>query len=111
MSVKWEIRSSILLVTLAGEYGFEEPKTAIMEGMAESQFHKGTSLLIDASLSKSNRSSEEFHKRALWMASLREKGLSSRCAIVINGRLHQLGMARMASTHLDLRGSSNFSPI
>jgi hypothetical protein len=104
MPVTWEIRNSILLVTLAGDYGFDEPMSAVAQAMADPGFRKGTPLLIDARLSTSRRSSEDFRQRSLWMASLQAKGLASRCAVVINGQLHQLGMARMAATHLDLRG-------
>jgi hypothetical protein len=104
MPVKWEIRGSVLVVKLVGDYGFNEPVQAVSEAMADPQFQAGTPLLIDARLSKTSRSSEEFRERAQWMASLQPKGLSSRCAMVISGQPHQLGMARMAAAHLDLRG-------
>ena len=104
MPVTWEIRGAVLLVTLIGDYAFDEPMAAITQGMASEQFRAGTALVIDARLSKTNRSSEDFRQRSFWMASLQAKGLASRCAIVVNGQLHQLGMARMASTHVGLRG-------
>jgi|SRR5579871_1571811 len=104
MPVVCEIRDSILLLTLIGEYTFAEPMRAITDAMADVRFRPGSPLLIDARLSKTSRSSEEFRERATWMASLREKGLGSRCAIVVNAEPHQFGMARMAGTHLDLQG-------
>jgi len=104
MPVTWEIRGSVLVVTLVGDYGFYEPVAAITKAMLDPQFQAGTSLLIDARLSRISRSSEEFRERSVWMASLKAKGLSARCAIVISGEPHQFGMARMASIHLDLRG-------
>jgi hypothetical protein len=104
MPVSWEIRGSILVVTLVGNYSFEEPVLAITTGISDSNFHPGTSLLIDARQSKIDRNSEEFRARAIWMATLLEKGLSSHVAIVIGSQPHQFGMARMAATYLDLKG-------
>ena len=104
MPVTWEIRGQVLIVTLAGDYGFEEPVRAVQEAIADSAFQRGTSLLVDSRLSKTSRSSEEFRERARWLASLRDKGLSSRCAVVIGPEAHQFGMARMAATHHDLQG-------
>ena len=104
MPVTWTFRSSILVVTLAGEYSFEDPQEAVTAAMQDPQFQPGTSLLIDARLSKTPRSSEEFRGRALWMASLVARGLSPRCAMVVTPAAHQYGLARMAGIHLDLQG-------
>jgi hypothetical protein len=83
MPVRWEIRGQVLIVTLVGDYSFEEPALAVKEAIADSGFQTGTSLLIDTRLSQTSRSSEEFRERAKWLASLQDKGLSSRCAVVI----------------------------
>jgi hypothetical protein len=104
MPVSWEIRGSILIVALVGDYSFDEPVQAVTSAISDPNFHPGTSLLIDARLSKTNRNSEDFRERAIWMNTLREKGLSSRFAMVISSHTHQFGMARMAATHLDLTG-------
>jgi hypothetical protein len=104
MPVSCEIRGSILVVTLVGDYSFEEPVQAVMSAIADPDFHAGTSLLIDSRLSKTSRNSEDFRERARWMGTLRDHGLSSRFAIVISPKPHQFGMARMAATHLDLKG-------
>ena len=104
MPVRWEIRGQVLIVTLVGDYSFEEPALAVKEAIADSGFQTGTSLLIDTRLSQTSRSSEEFRERAKWLASLQDKGLSSRCAVVIGPEPHQFGMARMAATHHDLQG-------
>jgi hypothetical protein len=104
MPVTWTFRSSVLVVTLAGEYSFEEPAEAVTSAMQDPRFQPGTSLLIDARLSKTHRSSEEFRGRSLWMASLLSKGLSPRCAMVVNSAAHQYGLARMAGIYLDLQG-------
>jgi hypothetical protein len=104
VAVTWALRADVLVVTLEGEYSFEEPIRAVAAAMADPKFKPGTSLLIDARLSKTRRSSDEFRARSLWMASLLDGGLSCRCAIVVNSELHQYGMARMAGALLDFHG-------
>jgi hypothetical protein len=104
MPVTWTFRDSVLVVTLVGKYAFEEPADAVHAAIEDPRFQRGTSLLIDARLSTTRRSSEEFRGRSLWMASLVAKGLSPRCAIVVNSAMHQYGMARMAGIYLDLQG-------
>jgi hypothetical protein len=104
MPVTWTFRDSVLVVTLVGEYAFEEPADAVNTAIEDPRFRWGTLLLIDARLSTTRRSSEEFRGRALWMASLLAKGLSPRCAIVVSSAVHQYGMARMAGIYLDLQG-------
>ena len=104
MAVTWEIQGLVLIVTLVGDYGFDEPVKAVTEALADAQFRPGTSLLVDARLSHAHRSSEEFRTRTKWVASLVPKGLSSRCAIVIAPEPHQIGMARMVATHHELQG-------
>jgi hypothetical protein len=104
MPVTWTFRDSILVVTLVGEYAFEEPVNAVNTAIEDPGFRRGTLLLIDARQSTTRRSSEEFRGRSLWMASLLAKGLSPRCAIVVSSAVHQYGMARMAGIYLDLQG-------
>ena len=104
MAVTWEIRGLVLIVTLVGDYAFDEPVRAVTEALADAQFRPGTSLLVDARLSHTRRSSEEFRTRAKWVASLASKGLSSRCAIVVAPEPHQIGMARMVATHHEIQG-------
>jgi hypothetical protein len=64
----------------------------------------GTSLLLDVRQSEVNPSSDEVQFRAQWMASLRAKGLSSRCAVVVSPRIYQFGVAMMARTYLEFQG-------
>jgi hypothetical protein len=104
MPVTWEIRDTILVLTLVGDYHFQEPVEAVVTAVANPQFRPGGSLLIDARLSTSNRTSEDFRERARWMRSLRDRGVLSRFAIVISAQPHQFGLARMAATHLDTKG-------
>ncbi|HEY7390288.1 MAG TPA: hypothetical protein VH640_17355 [Bryobacteraceae bacterium] len=104
MPVTWTFQDSILVLTLVGEYTFEEPVDAVNTAIEDPRFRRGTSLLIDARQSTTRRSSEEFRGRSVWMASLLAKGLSPRCAIVVSSAVHQYGMARMAGIYLDLQG-------
>ncbi len=104
MPVNWEIRNSVVIVTLSGHYSFEEPVRAVTNAMTAPLFQAGMALLIDARRSTSSRSSEEFRERARWMASLASKGLSTRSAIVVSSQPHQFGLARMAEIHLDIKG-------
>ncbi len=65
MPVNWEIRNSVVILTLAGHYSFEEPVQAVTEAMAAPRFQAGMALLIDARRSTISRSSDEFRERAL----------------------------------------------
>jgi hypothetical protein len=102
MPVACAIRGSVLLLTLEGEYSFDEPVRAVSAAMANPLFRPGMSLLIDARWSMARRSSEQFRERSAWMASLRPRGISSRCAIIVSSQPHQYGLARMAEAYLDL---------
>lgn len=104
MPVNWEIRNSVVILTLTDHYSFQEPVQAVNEAMAAPRFRAGMALLIDARRSTSSRSSDEFRERAWWMASLASNGLSNRSAIVISSEPHQFGLARMAEIHLDIKG-------
>jgi hypothetical protein len=104
MPVNWELRNRVLVVSLEGAYEYHEPVHAINQAMQDPGFLPGTMLLIDARLTTTRRSSEEFRERAIWMASLQAKGLASRCALVIPMQTHQYGLARMAATHVEMQG-------
>jgi hypothetical protein len=104
MPVTWEFRNRVLVVSLDGDYEYHAPVRAITEAMHHPSFLPGTMLLIDARLTTTRRSSDEFRERAIWMASLQEKGLASRCALVIPSQTHQYGLARMAATHVEMHG-------
>ncbi|PWU12187.1 MAG: hypothetical protein C5B51_01005 [Terriglobia bacterium] len=104
MPVTWEIRDHILVVTLTGDYAFEEPVHAVNKAMADPQFLPGTALLVDARETHAHRTSDDFRQRARWVASLQSRGLAGRCAIVIRPDLNQVGMARMAATHHEIAG-------
>jgi hypothetical protein len=102
MPVTWELRDQLLIITLIGQYGYDAPIKAIADAIGDARFRPGTMLLIDARLTATRRSSEELRERAIWMASLRPKGLAARSAMVITPQPHQFGVARMAASHLEL---------
>ena len=104
MPVAWEFRHHLLVVILIGDYDFDAPKRAVLEAIADPAFQPGTMLVIDARLSAARRSSDDFRERAVWMASLTERGFADRFALVINSQAHQFGMARMAAAHVEMRG-------
>ena len=104
MPVTWEFQNSLLLVKLIGDYEYNAPVQAVSEAMRDPACLPRTMLLIDARLTTARRSSEEFRERAIWMASLQARGLGNRCALLINEQPHQFGLARMAATHVEMRG-------
>ena len=104
MPVAWEFRDQLLVVTLIGDYDFEAPKRAVLEAVVDPAFQVGTMLVVDARLSTARRSSDDFRERAVWMASLKDRGFTERFALVINSQPHQFGMARMAAVHIEMRG-------
>ena len=101
MPVKWELVDRMVLVTVVG-HGGEGTLKAIIEAIADPQFVPGTSALFDLRQATDNPSSREIAERAKWLASLCEKGLSSRCAIVIAP--HQFGRAGISDIHLETQG-------
>ena len=103
MAVSWEIRGSILVLTLVGECGLEITK-AFEEAMTDPRFLPGTSLLLDVRRSADNPSSDEFRRRTELLGRRTARGLASRCALVIGPKPHQYGLARMASVHSETKG-------
>lgn len=104
MPVTWEFRRRILVIRLIGNYDYDAPVNAVAEAMSDPAFRPGMMLLVDARQSTTRRSSEDFRERAIWMASLTTKGMSTRCALLINSQPHQFGVARMAAAHIETRG-------
>jgi len=103
MPVTYEIRGSILIVTLIGTVG-NEVTPAISKAMADPAFKVGTSLLLDVRACTDLPSSKEFRQRAVSLAGRQQKGLSTRCAAVIGKSAVEYGVARMASTHAEIQG-------
>src|SRR5207248_677648 len=100
MPVSWEIRGPVLIVTVVEDWSGGGPASAITEGMADPRFEPGTALLLDVRQSRMNPSASQISLRTDWMGYLRDKGLSSRCAIVVGPMAYQFGLARMAKSYL-----------
>ena len=103
MPATWQFRDSVLVVTLGGEYAFEDPIRAVTDAMNNPRFHPGISLLIDAHESKARPSADDIRVRANWITSLVPRGVSRRCAVVVSTLPHHYGLARMLGIHLDLQ--------
>lgn len=104
MPVRWSIRGSLLVLTLDGDYTFPEMQNAVVEALTHPDYRPGTSLLIDARRSLAAPSVEEVRARARWMASLRGRGLSSRCATVSSPEAFRYGLTRMLSAYVEHAG-------
>jgi hypothetical protein len=103
MPVSWEIRGNVVIVTVTADWERGGAETAILEALADPSFLPGSSLLLDVRRARTSPTAEEVSFRADWMASLRNKGLSRRCAIVVGPKAHQFGIARMAQARMDIR--------
>jgi hypothetical protein len=101
--VSWEIRGSLLILTLSGKCG-DALVDAILMGIEDPRFAPEKSLLFDTRLWADHPTSTDFQQRASWLASLRADGIARRCAMVVGAKPHQYGLARMAATYLDFEG-------
>lgn len=100
----WRFEGSILILTLPKYHGMSDMAHAINEALADINFRPGTSLLFDARLSEAKPTGAEVSNRAAWLASLRSKGISLRCAFVIRPQAFRYGLARMMGLNLDTLG-------
>ena len=106
MPVAWEIRGSVLIVTIVRDWTDRELASSTNGCLADPRFHPGTALLLDARQSEVNSSVEEIESRAHWITALLSKGLSRQCAIVIGPKVFQSGLAAMARIYLASKGLS-----
>jgi hypothetical protein len=72
--------------------------------MADPALKAGTSLLLDVRACTDYPSSNELRQRAISLADRQQKGLSSRCAVVVGKSSFEYGLARMAATHAEIQG-------
>jgi MOSC domain-containing protein YiiM len=104
MPVTWEFRGSALVVNTAGRYRPEDLARAAAEARADPRFRPGAFLLFDGRLSEAELTTESVKWRVAWVASLRDAGFSSRCAVVVSEQPHRYGLGRMASFLLEAEG-------
>jgi hypothetical protein len=103
MPVSWEIRDSVLIVTVIDDWSGGGPATAIVEAMADPAFKPGTSLVLDVRQSRMNPAAGEVRSRTGWLSDLSTKGLSKHLAVVVGTKAYQMGVARMAQIFLQSR--------
>jgi hypothetical protein len=82
MPVSWAIQDGIVVLRFVGHCSTQEVKQASSDALRSPEFRTGMPLLVDARSSLTYPSLDEIHQRFQWLASLREKGLSHRCAVV-----------------------------
>ena len=103
MPVTWSIQGPVVMLTLDGDYLFDEVMEALQHALADPRFTPGMPLLFDESLSHADPSSGEKASRVRWIASLRP-AIAARCAIVVGTKAFRYGMARMASAYFEIQG-------
>jgi hypothetical protein len=104
MSITCEFRGPVLIVTLPTRHVFSELQEAVDRAIGSSDFRPGSTLLFDARLSSINPNSDEVRQRASWIAGLRGRGLSDRCAFVCRSEPLRFALGRMTSIMLDNLG-------
>jgi hypothetical protein len=102
MPVVWRLQQGVLLVTLMGDYPFEELRSAVAEALRSPDFSAGTSILFDARSSLKYPSTDVVRSIAEWLASLRAQGVSARSAMVISRERYRLG--ERATVHFHEQG-------
>ncbi|HLI83253.1 MAG TPA: hypothetical protein VKV17_05000 [Bryobacteraceae bacterium] len=103
MPVSWEIRGSLLILTLSGDCG-DEVVAAIARAVRHPDFPPGKAVLFDARLATGHATSYDAQRRAAQIVSLCSEGVARRCAIVVGTRPYQYGLARMTAAYLDFEG-------
>jgi hypothetical protein len=83
MPVTWRFQHSVLILGFIGNYDFADVRAAVDEAFADAAFRPGTSLLMDARSSLIYLSTDEAVRRARWFTSLRDRGVSSRWALLL----------------------------
>jgi hypothetical protein len=106
MPVKWEIRDSLLVLSIDGDYRADDLVQAVAEVIKAPAFKPGMFIFVDGRNSKASISTPDIDWRVGWMASLPRMGFSSRCAVVVNSELYRFGLARMLSARLESEGVS-----
>jgi hypothetical protein len=89
MPVAWKLEPGVLVVTLMGDYPFEELKAAVAEALRSPELQPETPMLLDARGSLKYPSTDALRSLGEWLASLRPQGISARLALVTSReRLH-----------------------
>jgi len=104
MSVAWELRGPVLVVTTSGAYTNEEVDTALGAGAADPRRVPGTLVLFDGRQSQAKLTKGDMEWRAARLESLPRLGFGPRVAFVVNAQPHRFGLGRMLELRLEPRG-------
>jgi hypothetical protein len=106
MPVRWEFRSSLLLVVSTGVYPNEAVEAAVREAASDPRFEPGVPVLFDGRGSEIVVSSADVDWRVRFFRSLPSMGFSPRVALLVReGFLSQFGMGRLVSLATSPPGS------
>jgi hypothetical protein len=98
MPVRWEFRSSLLLVVSTGVYPNEAVEQAVRQAAADPRFEPGMSVLFDGRGSEVVVSSADVDWRIRFFGSLPTLGFSARVALLVReGFLSEFSMGRLVS--------------
>jgi len=98
MPVRWEFRSSLLVVVSTGVYPNEAVAEAVRQAAADPRFEPGMSVLFDGRGSEVVVSSADVDWRVRFFASVPSMGFSARVALLVReGFLSAFGMGRLVS--------------
>jgi hypothetical protein len=98
MPVRWEFRSSLLIVVSTGVYPNEAVEGAVRQARADPRFIPGMSVLFDGRGSEVVVSSADVDWRIRFFGSLPSKDFSPRVALLVRkGFLSEFSMGRLVS--------------
>ena len=95
----WTIRDGLVVITLIGTHELDEFRDTINEALASPGFRRGMHLFVDARSSYSYLTPEAIQQRLEFIASLREKGIPPRCAVVTTQQ--RVGISLRAAVKLE----------
>ena len=93
MSIRHEIRGSMLTLVVDGEYDAATVRTLWERIVADPAFRDGMPVLIDSRKTVANPSRAVLREQAEFLVGLQGR-IGPRCALVVSGVLHY-GLARM----------------
>jgi hypothetical protein len=98
MPVRWEFRSSLLVVVSTGVYPNEAVEEAVRQAAADPRFEPGMSVLFDGRGSEVVVSSADVDWRVRFFGSLPSMGFSTRVGLLVReGFLSELSMGQLLS--------------
>lgn len=98
MPVRWEFRSSLLIVVSTGVYPNEAVEEAVRQAAADPRFEPGMPVLFDGRGSEVVVSSADVDWRVRFFGSLPSMGFSARVAVLVReGFLSAVSMGRPVS--------------